>query len=114
MFVLPSGCMLPQTTPIEREIELDFIRGVAILMVLVSHYRSHNLLVTSYAANRIEGFGWAGVDIFFVLSGFLVGGLLLREWILMGSAWAILSLGCPSRHLLIRNLLVACKRGAPS
>jgi peptidoglycan/LPS O-acetylase OafA/YrhL len=68
----------PGTT--RREIELDFIRGIAILMVLVFHYRPHNLYITSTALNRIEGFGWAGVDVFFVLSGFLVGGLLMKEW----------------------------------
>jgi peptidoglycan/LPS O-acetylase OafA/YrhL len=68
----------PGTT--RREIELDFIRGIAILLVLVFHYRPHNLLITSEVLNRIEGFGWAGVDIFFVLSGFLVGGLLMKEW----------------------------------
>lgn len=82
-------CMCPQIMSTRREIELDFIRGIATLMVLVSHYRSHNLLVTSYVANRIEGFGWVGVDIFFVLSGFLVGGLLVREWSLTGSVDAV-------------------------
>jgi peptidoglycan/LPS O-acetylase OafA/YrhL len=65
---------------LQREIELDFIRGVAILLVLVFHYRAHNLLITSEVLNRIEGAGWVGVDVFFVLSGFLVGGLLMREW----------------------------------
>jgi peptidoglycan/LPS O-acetylase OafA/YrhL len=64
----------------KREIELDFIRGVAIFLVLIFHYRSHNLLISSPFLDRIQSFGWVGVDIFFVLSGFLVGGLMLKEW----------------------------------
>jgi peptidoglycan/LPS O-acetylase OafA/YrhL len=28
----------------------------------------------------MQPMGWAGVDVFFVLSGFLVGGLLIKEW----------------------------------
>jgi peptidoglycan/LPS O-acetylase OafA/YrhL len=68
----------PGTT--RREIELDFIRGIAILMVLIFHYRPHDLLITSPILNRIQGFGWTGVDVFFVLSGFLIGGLLMKEW----------------------------------
>jgi len=63
-----------------REIELDFIRGIAILLVLVFHYHPHNLLITSDTLNRIQGAGWVGVDVFFVLSGFLVGGLMMKEW----------------------------------
>lgn len=62
-----------------RAIELDFIRGLAILMVLDFHAPVHWM---SYPL-RILGFpnfGWAGVDVFFVLSGFLVGGLLIKEW----------------------------------
>ena len=62
----------------KREIELDFVRGVAILLVLNFHYCSHNLLIP--AVWRLQSAGWVGVDIFFVLSGFLVGGLMLREW----------------------------------
>ncbi len=41
-------------------------------MVLIFHYRTHNLLITSPVLDRIQGFGWTGVDVFFVLSGFLV------------------------------------------
>lgn len=73
----------PGTT--QREIELDFIRGVAILLVLVFHYRLYNLLIESPFLNRIEGFGWIGVDVFFVLSGFLVGGLMMKEWARTGN-----------------------------
>lgn len=63
----------------KREIELDFIRGLAILMVLDFHAPVHWM---SYPLHLLgfPNFGWAGVDVFFVLSGFLVGGLLFKEW----------------------------------
>lgn len=51
--------------------ELDFLRGVAILLVMLRH---SNL---SFITTRI---GWIGVDLFFVLSGFLVSGLLFSEY----------------------------------
>jgi peptidoglycan/LPS O-acetylase OafA/YrhL len=68
-----------------REIELDFVRGIAILMVIDFHLGANGLL--SYPARWIgvESPGWMGVSVFFVLSGFLVGGLLLKEWKVRGS-----------------------------
>ena len=50
--------------------ELDGLRGVAVLIVLVSH--------TRLAGFAVEG-GFAGVTLFFVLSGFLITSLLLLE-----------------------------------
>ena len=46
---------------------LDGLRAVAFLMVFALHYLSGYLPVS---------FGWAGVDVFFVLSGFLITGIL--------------------------------------
>ena len=61
--------------------ELDGLRGLAIGMVLVFHYftltvqaRPATLLSYGMAALRLS---WSGVDLFFVLSGFLIGGILL-------------------------------------
>ncbi len=61
--------------------ELDGIRGIAILLVLIWHYGAceiqaepRNLL---YYGIRTLGLTWSGVDLFFVLSGFLIGGILL-------------------------------------
>jgi peptidoglycan/LPS O-acetylase OafA/YrhL len=67
--------------------ELDGLRGIAILSVLLFHYISDHILWMDSASPAPGGFlfhfqkvfslGWAGVDLFFVLSGFLIGGILL-------------------------------------
>jgi peptidoglycan/LPS O-acetylase OafA/YrhL len=58
---------------------LDGIRGLAIIFVLFHHFET--LIPVSngalYAAKAVFSFGWAGVDLFFALSGFLITGILL-------------------------------------
>jgi peptidoglycan/LPS O-acetylase OafA/YrhL len=51
--------------------ELDFLRGIAIILVLFNHH-----YLFWYTTNM----GWIGVDLFFVLSGFFVSGLLFKEY----------------------------------
>lgn len=58
---------------------LDGVRGLAIVLVLISHLmlfndRTGSRFGDSLAALR--GLGWVGVDLFFVLSGFLITGIL--------------------------------------
>ena len=54
-----------------RNQPLDVLRCIAILLVLGRHYGYPGLW---YKA------GWSGVDLFFVLSGFLISGLLFGEY----------------------------------
>jgi peptidoglycan/LPS O-acetylase OafA/YrhL len=63
-----------------RAIELDAIRGLAIVLAMGWHLNkpTGNLVADAILAPG-SLFGWAGVDLFFVLSGFLIGGLLFRE-----------------------------------
>ncbi|TMK89078.1 MAG: acyltransferase [Actinobacteria bacterium] len=57
---------------------LDGVRAIAILMVIVFHCRFVGLIPPNGdLVDRTTGIGWAGVDLFFVLSGFLITGLLL-------------------------------------
>jgi peptidoglycan/LPS O-acetylase OafA/YrhL len=53
---------------------IDGLRGTAILGVLVCHYSS--LLPQHHAWVGVLVQGWAGVDLFFVISGFLITGIL--------------------------------------
>jgi peptidoglycan/LPS O-acetylase OafA/YrhL len=60
--------------------ELDGLRGIAILLVLTFHYFTTVTGEASGTFSYLHNFvamGWAGVDLFFVLSGFLIGGILL-------------------------------------
>jgi peptidoglycan/LPS O-acetylase OafA/YrhL len=72
---------LPSPLNDVRRPELDGLRGPAILLVLYHHYVGLALRVTpgSAAAYLLAPgrIAWSGVDLFFVLSGFLIGGILL-------------------------------------
>jgi peptidoglycan/LPS O-acetylase OafA/YrhL len=63
---LPSHYSGGQTN--QRSQSLDVLRGIAVLLVLCRHY------------TPAMGFGWCGVDLFFVISGFLISGLLFSDY----------------------------------
>ncbi len=75
----------PVETPRPRLVELDVLRAAAMGLVLVNHLYmmpfpaswpawSHRLFDAGVCG------GWVGVDLFFVLSGYLVSGLLFAEY----------------------------------
>lgn len=55
------------------------MRGVAILLVVSWHIFAPPLRYQAIWTNKIFQMTWTGVDLFFVLSGFLIGGILLRN-----------------------------------
>jgi len=76
---------MPSAAPVrsrqERVPELDGLRGAAIFMVVVFHYLEQQGTVSGGGLTpilqRVALMGWSGVDLFFVLSGFLIGGILV-------------------------------------
>jgi peptidoglycan/LPS O-acetylase OafA/YrhL len=69
----PSG-MSPARARIP---ELDGLRGLAIAAVMCFH--SALYFPIAGATRSLFLFGWSGVDLFFVISGFLIGGILVDQ-----------------------------------
>lgn len=67
---------LQHTVP-EKLHGLDHLRALAIIIVFLFHYPTPGEL-PDWALKCID-FGWIGVDLFFVLSGFLIGRQLFSE-----------------------------------
>src|ERR1700677_1964341 len=63
--------------------ELDGVRGVAILLVVICHYfggDTHGPPNFPFSLVKdVVSLFWCGVDLFFVLSGFLIGGILMDQ-----------------------------------
>ena len=66
---------MDKQNPASRLYGLDTLRAIAIIIVLIYHYK----VVAS--SENLFGFmsqlGWAGVDLFFVLSGYLIGNQII-------------------------------------
>lgn len=94
---------MPTTAPSESRLEgLDVLRGIAILLVFMRHAVEVPEFLPGWAASLwaagVRG-GWVGVDLFFVLSGFLVSGLLFNEYARHGAIR-------PMRFLIRRGLKI--------
>ncbi len=57
-----------------RAPQLDGIRGIAILLVILHNERAES---PSLGLSRLLAHGWMGVDLFFVVSGLLITGILI-------------------------------------
>ncbi|MCA8198358.1 acyltransferase family protein [Burkholderia vietnamiensis] len=75
--------MAQQATRARRDIELDFVRGIAILLAMGWHFNGVQTTIPVIKALLAPGhvLGWAGVDLFFVLSGYLIGSLVFAEYV---------------------------------
>lgn len=64
----------------KRNLNLDVLRGIAILLVIGAHQHINNHVgVSGWMARVWHDHGVVGVPLFFALSGYLIGGLILDE-----------------------------------
>lgn len=64
----------------DRVFGLDLMRFIAIILVVFGHVRWMTKGFPAPIRALLHGSGILGVELFFVLSGFLIGGILLKEF----------------------------------
>ncbi|MEZ4400095.1 MAG: acyltransferase [Kofleriaceae bacterium] len=107
--------------PPRRIPSLDGLRALSILLVLLSHLLgTHNFPVGPRALGTVGDFGYTGVKVFFVISGYLITTLLLREFAKTGTislrgffrrrVWRIF----PAFYVFIGAVLIAAAIGVVS
>jgi hypothetical protein len=75
---VPLASLLSDTPhSAKRIVSLDGLRAVSIAMVFVGHFWGG--LGHSFKAVALESLAYSGVQVFFVISGFLITTLLLKE-----------------------------------
>ena len=68
-----------------RKLQIDGLRGFAIIIVVLFHYlncsysNNFELNLFEQLISKITSFGWSGVNLFFVISGYLIGTILLKN-----------------------------------
>jgi peptidoglycan/LPS O-acetylase OafA/YrhL len=88
---------LEDDSPGRRIDSLDGLRAIAILLILLAHLTPNHNSTQGLRSLvfKVADIGWSGVDLFFVLSGFLITGILLRSK----------ASNRPLRHFLIGRIL---------
>jgi peptidoglycan/LPS O-acetylase OafA/YrhL len=74
---MSAASLNAEASPVSRLPGPDLLRAIAISWVMLYHASLFRLDLSDYWIVR---FGWMGVDLFFVLSGFLIAGQLLRPF----------------------------------
>ncbi len=77
--LLRDGLLDLSTRPPRNVPVLDVLRTIAIVLVFSGHFGSEFATGNRLSRLPIFYFGWTGVDLFFVLSGFLIGVQIWKE-----------------------------------